>query len=197
MAYEEVINAEGWGSLVPTASFEKRGDLRGLILHHTAIRDSALDRGDPVAEAAYMRRIERLHLERGWLAIGYHLMIMPSGRVYAGRPTWALAAHTAGLNRGTVGIALAGNFEEESPSRPAIQALRLLVLRLGPRDRQVPLLAHGDLMPTACPGRFLREALSLTPRRAAAAPDIEERSRPAPAPASPHIGVAEPRCRRQ
>ena len=99
-----------------------------------------------------MRRIEDLHLERGWQAVGYHLVIMPSGRVFAGRPMWALGAHAAGHNRGAVGIALAGDFEKELPTRAAIESLARV-------RGSLSLVCHGDLMPTACPGARLREAL--------------------------------------
>jgi N-acetylmuramoyl-L-alanine amidase len=160
-ASEEAIGRDQWGAHVTTPPFEECGELRQLILHHTAIRDPALQGGDPAAEAAYMRRIERLHLERGWLAVGYHFVIMPSGRVFAGRPMWALGAHVAAHNRGAVGIALAGNFERELPERAAIQSLAALRLRLAPQGRPLPLFGHGDLMPTACPGRLLRDGLSV------------------------------------
>jgi hypothetical protein len=158
--YEDVIGVDRWGGeALPPAEFEERGDLRRVIVHHTAVRDPALDLGDLAAEAAYMRRIEQIHLERGWSAVGYHFVIMPSGRVFAGRPPWALGAHAEGHNQGTIGIALAGNFEEESPTSAAVRSLHTLAQRVTPGGRGLTLLPHGDLMETACPGRFLRQAL--------------------------------------
>jgi hypothetical protein len=157
--YDDVIGADRWGAAGASGPFEPRGDLRQLILHHTAIRDPALVKGDPAAEISYMRRIERLHLDRGWSAVGYHFVVMPSGHVFEGRPLWAVGAHATGHNH-AVGIALAGNFEEERPQRAAIESLEAIRLRLSPKAHPIRLLAHRDLMPTACPGRFLWEALS-------------------------------------
>jgi len=159
-AYQELIGREQWGAMATAAPFEDRGDLRQLVLHHTAIRDPALNGGDRAPEAAYMRRIERLHLERGWLAIGYHFVVMPSGRVYEGRPVWAVGAHAEMHNQDSVSIALAGNFEEETPQPAALRSLEDLERRFAANGRPLPLHPHGDLMPTACPGRLLRAALS-------------------------------------
>jgi hypothetical protein len=158
--YEDVIGRERWAAEpTPAAGFEELGDLRRMILHHTAVRNPALEQGDLAAESAYMRGIEQLHLDRGWSAVGYHFVIMPSGRVFEGRPLWALGAHVEGHNHGTIGIALAGNFEEASPTSAAVQSLQALAQRLTPGGSALTLLPHGDLMETACPGRFLREAL--------------------------------------
>jgi len=158
--YEDVIARQQWGTLAPEARFEGSDEPRRLILHHTAIRDPALIEGDRAAESSYMRRIERLHLGRAWSAIGYHFVIMPSGGVFEGRPLWAIGAHAAGHNRASVGIALAGNFEEERPQPAAIRALEAFERRFALDGRPLPLTLHGDLMPTACPGQLLREALS-------------------------------------
>lgn len=158
--YEDVIGRERWAAeAAPAARFEERGDLRRMILHHTAVRNPALEQGDLAAESSYMRGIEQLHLDRGWSAVGYHFVIMPSGRVFEGRPLWALGAHVEGHNHGTIGIALAGNFEEDSPTSAAVQSVQALAQRLTPGGSALTLLPHGDLVETACPGRFLREAL--------------------------------------
>jgi hypothetical protein len=164
--FDDVIGATQWGATPPVGPLEARGELRQLILHHTAIRYPAMAGDDPAsvamdaAEAAYMRRIERLHLDRGWSAVGYHFVIMPSGRVFEGRPLCAIGAHAAGHNRASVGIALAGNFEEERPPPAAIRSLEAFERRFALDGRPLPLTFHGDLMRTVCPGRLLREALS-------------------------------------
>jgi hypothetical protein len=162
---EQTIRPDAWGAQVVAAPFEACGEVRRIILHHTAIRDPALIDAHPSAEAAYMRRIERLHLERGWLAVGYHFVIMPSGRVFAGRPTWALGSHVSGHNEGAAGISLAGNFEEERPEQAALRSLAALRLGLARQGDTLPLIAHGDLKATLCPGRRLREALAAELRR--------------------------------
>ena len=152
-----MVSRKAWGGVSPGAAFHRRGPLRALVLHHTAIADGSLDSGRLEAEATYMRRLEKLHLKRGWWAIGYHFVIMPSGRVLAGRPDWALGAHAEGHNRGTIGVALAGNFDRCRPAPAALRSLEVLRASLDPNGDAVPLLAHGDLSATACPGRFLNK----------------------------------------
>lgn len=161
--YEEVIPREGWGTLVPGARFEPGNDPGRLILHHTALTDPGLVEASLDAEASYMRRIERFHLDRAWAAVGYHFVIMPSGRVFEGRPLWAVGAHAIGHNRVTAGIALAGNFEEERPQRVALSALEAIRRRLSPGPQPIELLPHRELMPTECPGRHLCAALDARP----------------------------------
>jgi hypothetical protein len=160
---ELVRRAEWLGAgRVPDAGFERRSELSRLVLHHTAIPDPALAGCDPAAEADYMRRIEELHRDRGWRGVGYHFVVMPSGRVYEGRPSWSIGAHASGHNGDSIGIALAGDFEEGRPEAPAVGALPALAATCE-AGTPIPLVAHGDLAETACPGRHLREAVSLRP----------------------------------
>jgi len=106
----------------------------------------------------YMRGIERLHLDRGWSCIGYHYVVMPSGRVFAGRPEDAQGAHALGHNHETLGVAVAGNFEHEPPTPAMLDSLFALLEGLSAPPGA--LLTHADLDPnTACPGRLLLEAL--------------------------------------
>jgi N-acetylmuramoyl-L-alanine amidase len=127
-------------------------------VHHTAVPEPTLAGGSPEAEAAHMRDLESLHLDRGWAAIGYHFVVMPSGRIYAGRPAEAVGAHVEGHNLDTIGVALAGDFEREKPTSEAVTALER-VKALVPGASTVPVLPHRDLASTRCPGRFLAESL--------------------------------------
>src|SRR5262245_13647154 len=82
-----------------------------LMIHHTAI--SVSSSAGPEA----VRAIWHFHaLERGWGDIGYHFLIDPSGRIYAGRAggITTIGGHFKGGNRGTLGVALLGNFMTEA-----------------------------------------------------------------------------------
>lgn len=125
------------------------------MLHHTDIESRHLEGADLRAETEYMRAIEHLHLSRGWLALGYHFVVMPSGRIFQGRPLRVLGAHVRGHNRGTVGVSLAGDFNVEQPTARAVEAITYLRRHLIPRGQEVPLVGHRDLADTPCPGRFL------------------------------------------
>jgi hypothetical protein len=144
-----------WSAVPPPAEWEPRGDLRALILHHTHVESDGLRGAAVTQEIAYMRFIEGLHLARGWDAIGYHFVVMPSGRCYGGRPVWAMGAHVRGHNRGTVGLALAGDFDSERPTEAALAALGRLRHEVASGAQYVPLLGHGQLADTSCPGANL------------------------------------------
>lgn len=150
-----VVGRRLWGSGDPRQPYGLRGPLRAVVLHHTNGAPESLEAGDPHAEAAYVRRIQRGHFERGFDDIGYHFVIMPSGRIFLGRPTWAVGAHVKGHNADTVGIALAGDFNSQGPTPQAIGAIGHVRGKLIPAGTAVPLLGHSDLAAKDCPGASL------------------------------------------
>jgi len=150
-----------WRAATPLEEFLPRGPLRALVLHPTAIAEPRLTAGGRESEAAYMRRIEQLHLSRGWAAIGYHFVIMPSGRVYEGRPADVLGAHVFGHNRGTIGVAVAGDFDREQPTAPALAAIDRVRSEIVSAASGVPVVGHRDLAAdSSCPGELLYRALA-------------------------------------
>lgn len=46
--------------------------------------------------------------ERGWIDIGYHIVIRRSGRIEYGRPLWAVGAHVEGHNSTSVAVCMVG-----------------------------------------------------------------------------------------
>lgn len=108
-----------------------------LIAHHTATQN---DDPDP---AATVRAIYRYHaIDKGWGDIGYNFLADGQGRIYKGRYSGpagtrdqdtatgengsdhgVTAAHTAGYNSGTVGIALLGTYTSVAPPAAARSAL--------------------------------------------------------------------------
>lgn len=111
-------------------------------------------------ERAAMRSMQAYHQHgQGWIDLGYHAVIFPSGTAYEGRAPRTLGAHALGGGNVLPGISLAGNFERQQPTPRALEALRDLRLewgigRLTPHSR-VPGNA------TACPGRNLMSTLGL------------------------------------
>jgi hypothetical protein len=147
-----------------------------LVVHHTRTANE-----DP-SPADTMRAIYAFHADvRGWGDIGYHYVVAPDGRVFAGR--WdagrpgVVAGHALGHNTGTEGIAVLGNFEDAVPTAEAWRSLVALLaarcdaLEIDPHGRSGPLgpagarrtfptiLGHGDCRPTTCPGEQLAAAL--------------------------------------
>jgi hypothetical protein len=152
----EVVSRPRWGGVRPRRRLPPLGPLDHLVLHHTAYHSARIG-VTLAAQARHMREIERWHLDRGFLAIGYHFVISPSGRIFKGRPLDRMGAHVKGHNRGTVGICLMGDFEQERPTVAALAALEAVRARLVAGAEGLPLLGHLDHsgQATACPGRFL------------------------------------------
>jgi N-acetylmuramoyl-L-alanine amidase len=130
--------------------------LRRVILHHTA---------SPMASTS-VDDILRWHLQRGMSGIGYHFVIDGSGVIHSTRWIQRVGAHTRGHNLDSVGIALIGNFERETPTSAQMNALVTLLKDLQREYGIDRLQLHGDLAATKCPGRNLR---ALVPQIAARA----------------------------
>lgn len=130
-----------------------------MVLHHTQVPAAWLAEVGWEDEAEYMRSLQRAHFERDFADVGYHFVVMPSGRIFLGRPTWARGAHAVGHNGGTVGLAIAGDFDLERPTGEAIAGLEKVYAGLASKRPTLPLVGHGELLPRRCPGRFLRSYL--------------------------------------
>lgn len=120
-----------------------RSSTKYLVLHHAA------------ASVASPADVHRWHLNAGWSGIGYHFYVRKNGAVYAGRPLGAIGAHARGYNAVSVGICAEGNFEKETMPPAQQKALTELVSYVQKKYRnKLVVVGHGDLMPTACPGRL-------------------------------------------
>jgi len=137
----------------------------GIVIHHTALipGQNTVPRKE--------RDIDEYHRERGFeilcfghvYHVAYHYLIMPNGKVKAGRPERCEGAHAAGYNS-YLGISVVGDFSSEDnptgtkgPTRPSpkqIASLLQLCQRL--KDRyHIPLqhiVRHSDISSTQCPG---------------------------------------------
>lgn len=105
-----------------------------LIIHHTGGTDA-----NPLADTSHHtfeivddhhRRLWNFRSSLGHF-IGYHYFIDLSGKVTQGRADYDEGAHTRGMNRKSIGICLAGNFDlADEPSKAQVEALRSLMIRL-------------------------------------------------------------------
>lgn len=117
------------------------GDPGGCVLHHSASR---------VASPA---DIHRWHLGRGYCGIGYHFVVRKNGKVYRGRPTWAMGGHTLGYNH-WLGIVAEGDFTREKMPEKQRISLQRLCAQLARQYRGLRFEPH-RAMPdnaTVCPG---------------------------------------------
>ena len=124
-----------------------------IIVHHTAV-DASIDQLRVSAQ------------RRGYSDIPYHFVITADGALHATRPITRMGAHCKGHNADSIGIALMGNLDRVPPTEAQVATLTRLIADLR-RKFPVPVMAHGDLRPTACPGRYLRpvlDAIRYTPK---------------------------------
>jgi hypothetical protein len=120
-----VYTRDDWGARPPDGSYGPLGPLRSVVIHH----------GGPVgkprmtfAEAAQTCRDWQAYHQNtnGWTDIGYHFLVDGLGRMYAGRPVWALGAHVLGQNTGRVGI----NFMQDGRTYGLNKAQRVTLRKL-------------------------------------------------------------------
>lgn len=171
-----VISRSIWGAAPPKHPYTNLTPKR-ITIHHTVIGilPTTASLG---AERKRMRDIQQMHFNRGFSDIGYHYIIMPSGRIYEGRPNSKRGAHDV-LNDG-FGVAFDGEFHLagskitnqqfdsavalctqlckrigiNDPTKlvPTKTAKKAVPLVLGP-VKSLPLICgHRDRFPTDCPG---------------------------------------------
>ncbi len=143
-----------------------------LVVHHTAI---TID-GDNRSAAERVRALYKYHASNlGWGDIGYHYIVDEDGVIYEGRAggEGVVGGHAYCSNVGTIGIALLGNFDVEEPTQTQLKSLQWLLKDLADTyDIDVskktlyhgklmdPIVGHGDLLSTDCPGFYLHGALT-------------------------------------
>jgi len=163
-----VISRSAWTDGQPRWNLSKpMNGVQRITVHHDAVNSQGL-----TAYAAVARRlsgIRQSHMARGreWVDIGYHYIIDPTGRVWAGRPVSIEGAHVAATNPHNLGIMVMGNFDEHRPTTEALAALDSFVADQMRRHRLSVgrVYTHQELKPTACPGRNLQRYMLATRAR--------------------------------
>lgn len=160
-AASRAVTRAQWGAAPPRGGYTAQGTIRGIVVHHTASSMYLFGKG-VAAEAAHVREVQRWHFQRGFSDVGYAKLIGPSGTVFNGRPESVVGAHTLNSNTGWIGLALLGNFEQESPTPEALRSLKREIARIRSQHGSVPVAGHRDRpghSTNACPGRNLYRQL--------------------------------------
>jgi hypothetical protein len=172
-----VIPRSQWGAMPANFSHmdKNRGGWMRITVHHSAERTPPDLDGSFAKSAAAVRSIQKAHMEgkdTGYGDIGYHFVIDPYGRVFQGRELAWQGAHAAGANNiQNIGVCLIGNFDEEKPTKAALDRLRqeLDSLRSQWKIPRSQVFTHQELKSTECPGRNLARWVEAY-RHAGAAP---------------------------
>jgi hypothetical protein len=169
-----IIPRSQWGAMAAnTAHMDRnRAGYRRLTVHHSAERVAPDLDGTIGESAAAVRSIQKAHMEgkeTGYGDIGYHFVIDPYGNIFQGRDLAWQGAHAGGANNvQNIGVCLIGNFDEEKPTKAALDGLRRLIdnLRSTWKIPRSQVFTHQELKSTECPGKYLQrwvEAYRRTP----------------------------------
>lgn len=151
-----IIARSEWGAEPPDPRLQHEIEagpevFNTVVVHHTAL---------PSYEGP--RQIQYLHMhQRNFLDIGYHFVLDRWGRIYEARSLAVHGAHVKAYNTGTLGIALAGNYETNPPTPAQLDRLRWLIHRLKQQHPLTHLAGHRDFRPgqTLCPGKYVETLL--------------------------------------
>ena len=127
-------------NLPTNGSFTPRSKTDMIVLHHSESTGTSVE------------EINRWPLEHGWTGIGYHFYIRKDGRIYRGRPEWAVGAHAKGHNDKSIGICCEGAYMTETMPAAQLAALKALIRDIMSRYGNLKLLRHKDVNETDCPG---------------------------------------------
>ncbi|MBQ8682266.1 MAG: N-acetylmuramoyl-L-alanine amidase [Selenomonadales bacterium] len=135
---------------------ENRKATNKIVIHHT---------GNPTDTDWDAKTINNTHQNKGWVCIGYHYVVRKDGSIEEGRPHWVKGSHALNHNWDSIGIHVSGNFEIAEPTPEQIESLAMLIGTVC-HDYGIPIneetvVAHRDLMATACCGENLYKQLDI------------------------------------
>ena len=125
-----------------------------VVLHCAAVPTGFFNDSSPFE---VFSTVNRWHHERGFLnGFGYHGLVMPDGRFYAGRPQSMIGAHVVGHNVGSLGLLLIESKAvdelrefEDFFTNAQREAARLWISSI---PQIVKVSGHNDYAPKLCPG---------------------------------------------
>jgi N-acetylmuramoyl-L-alanine amidase len=121
----------------------RTGPPPGIVWHHAA------GTGSP-------DQIHATHVAIGDSGIAYHYYVRKDGRIYRGRPEWAMGAHCLGHND-WLGVCAEGAYHVTKTMPPKqLAALQWLHDDIKRRRGPLPDKKHKDMSgnSTACPGQY-------------------------------------------
>lgn len=121
-----------------------RENLEAIIVHHAATTPRMKVNADV---------IDQWHRQRGWLAIGYHWVILRDGSIQPGRLSNQVGAHAGpAWNSRSIAICLAGGLDEKTRETvdnftdEQYRSLSAICMAYG----DLPVKLHKDVAETEC-----------------------------------------------
>ena len=148
-----------WGAAAIRGDYDPMLPITRVCVHHSAVEDEGRITS-PAEVKAELRQLQANHQQK-WADLGYHFVIDPSGGIWEGRNLkWQGAHEGTGLNQGSIGVCLLGNFEDSPPSAAQLGALKSLLDAVRTRWSltAADIKTHREVRPepTACPGASLQ-----------------------------------------
>ena len=155
-----INKSAAWGMRTPAKPYSTHTPTSATI-HNMGTESALIKPNWALADSIpALQSVERHHVDtNGWNAIGYHLIVMPDGSVWEGRPLSAIGAHVAKKNTGRIGILFYGSFDHEKPTPEQITTLYMLRDWLRKEHGITRIDTHGEISPTKCPGKHLQAAV--------------------------------------
>lgn len=157
------------GDIIPRSRWTNQGiiasrtsamnGVRRITVHHEG--NAFYGSSDQATIARKLANIRNGHINRRpepFADIGYHYIIDPAGRVWAGRDLRYQGAHVERNNEHNLGIMVMGNFEEQQPTRAQLDTLEAFMVDQMQRYN-VPVsrvYTHREIGQSVCPGRNLQ-----------------------------------------
>lgn len=171
----KIISRSNWGAKSPNNSLADLPNPKRITIHHTVLPTLPAT-ASQATEEQRMRNIQAGEMQppQNFSDIGYHYVIMPSGRIYEGRPNSKKGAHDV-INDG-FGIAMEGSFHlpgskiTDEQFNSAVALCTQLCKKIGisdpttlvptpidrdgePSPNNLPrIIGHRDRVNTECPG---------------------------------------------
>ena len=171
----DIINRVTWGAQSPSNPLANLPNPRRITIHHTVF-PTLSPTATQTTEVSRIQSIQSSEMSppQSFSDIGYHYVIMPSGRIYEGRPNGKRGAHDV-FNDG-FGVALDGSFHldgsriADEQFNSAVALCTQLCKQIGitdpttevptpiskvgePSPKNLPtIVGHRDRINTLCPG---------------------------------------------
>lgn len=108
------------------------------------------------------RDIALVGIKRFGYSHSYHFQIDSDGTIYKTNWISSITAHVKNYNTPSIGILVAGNFEDSNPSLKSIQSLIMLIRYLKISIPSITkVIGHRDKNATKCPGKNLYNLIPL------------------------------------
>jgi len=95
--------------------------------------------------------IQKWHLDRGFIGVGYNYFVDKKGVKHQGRPEWASDADARGHNYDSLSICLEGRFTKEKLQEVQKESLIELMVNIKKKYPKIKFMRHSDVNNTTCP----------------------------------------------